>query len=116
MLVYTVSPVHQSDVGQKFCCFSSPAEGDCESIARYGVRGSKTREFCSRHAPEGMVNMNDRLCIHGDCPKLPTYGQKGTKVRGRIVVEVAGRGRGVSPTNETVFCVWWLVVYPSSQQ
>ena len=48
-------------------------------IAAFGVTGTKTAEYCTQHAPNGMVNVKARMCRTEDCSKQPSFGVSGTK-------------------------------------
>ena len=44
------------------------------------VAGTKiTREYCTQHALEGMVNVHNRKCRTEGCGKRPSFGVAGTK-------------------------------------
>ena len=51
----------------------------CNKHPLFGVVGSKTAEFCSPHAKEGMMNVVHQRCDHPDCGKRPLYGVDGSK-------------------------------------
>ena len=56
------------------CRGQTCARAGCPRSPCYGVKGSRTREFCSSHAPAGMVNVCHKTCVHEGCSKRPTYG------------------------------------------
>ena len=43
--------------------------------------GSKTVEFCSQHAKDGMVDVKSKRCAHPSCTKHARYGVEGTNAR-----------------------------------
>ena len=43
------------------------------------MAGTKTAEYCTQHAPDGMVNVKDRKCIVEGCSKQPSFGVVGTR-------------------------------------
>ncbi|CAM9559092.1 unnamed protein product [Ectocarpus sp. 12 AP-2014] len=51
----------------------------CGKHSSYGVKGTKEREFCGRHAKMGMVDVRSKRCGHPGCEKHPSYGAEGTK-------------------------------------
>ncbi|CAN0446120.1 unnamed protein product, partial [Pylaiella littoralis] len=51
----------------------------CTKQPRYGVAGTKTAEFCSGHAKDGMVDVLSKRCAHLGCTKRPSYGVAGTQ-------------------------------------
>lgn len=51
----------------------------CRKQPCMGVAGSKKREFCVKHAPEGMVSLRFKQCKYSGCPKQPTRGLPGSK-------------------------------------
>ncbi|CAM9451095.1 unnamed protein product, partial [Ectocarpus sp. 8 AP-2014] len=51
----------------------------CFTGARFGVAGSKKGEFCSKHAPSGMVNFAVRSCATEGCFMEATHGAAGSK-------------------------------------
>ncbi|CAN0057130.1 unnamed protein product, partial [Pylaiella littoralis] len=55
------------------------AHRGCTKEPRFGVAGTKTAEFCSGHAKDGMVNVCHKKCTHRGCPKQPKFGVAGTK-------------------------------------
>ncbi|CAN0378521.1 unnamed protein product, partial [Ectocarpus fasciculatus] len=57
------------------------AEDNCETRATFGEPGSGRRQFCSKHAPKGMVNLERKKCSVDDCPMPPTYWHEGNRKR-----------------------------------
>ncbi|CAN0506083.1 unnamed protein product [Ectocarpus sp. 12 AP-2014] len=51
----------------------------CTKRPTYGVAGSKKREFCSQHARDGMVNVNNKRCIQPNCTTIPSFAAVGSK-------------------------------------
>lgn len=51
----------------------------CSTRAHYGVAGSKKREFCSKHALEGMVSLSHRKCASDGCCTTASFGVPGSK-------------------------------------
>ena len=52
----------------------------CRKQPSFGVAGTKTREYCAQHAPDGMVNVSSiRKCRTEGCGKYPSFGAAGTK-------------------------------------
>ncbi|CAN0479816.1 unnamed protein product, partial [Ectocarpus sp. 12 AP-2014] len=49
---------------------------NCLKQASYGIEGSRRRQFCSRHAVEGMVDVCSNRCRHEGCSKHPSFGVK----------------------------------------
>ena len=45
----------------------------------FGAVGTKTAEYCTQHAPDGMVDVNNRKCRTKGCSKQPSFGVAGTK-------------------------------------
>ncbi|CAN0472909.1 unnamed protein product, partial [Ascophyllum nodosum] len=50
----------------------------CGKYALFGVAGTKTAEFCSQHAPDGMEMQKEEMITEG-CDKQPSFGEAGTK-------------------------------------
>ena len=40
----------------------------------------KTAEYCTQHAPDGMVNVKKIICCSEDCDKSAAFGVEGTKI------------------------------------
>ncbi|CAM9633284.1 unnamed protein product [Hapterophycus canaliculatus] len=51
----------------------------CSKRPTYGVAGSTKREFCSQHAKEGMINVNNKRCIQANCTTIPSFAVAGSK-------------------------------------
>ncbi|CAM9114436.1 unnamed protein product, partial [Pylaiella littoralis] len=62
------------DVFSKQC-----TQRGCTTRPNYGVMGTKTAEFCSGHAKDGMVDVFSKQRTHHGCTKQPRYGVMGTK-------------------------------------
>jgi hypothetical protein len=54
---------------------------DCYTIPNYGELNTKTRLYCSDHAPEGYINVVSKKCLAPGCHRLSSYGPSGTKTR-----------------------------------
>lgn len=53
----------------------------CSKQPRYGVSGTKKREYCAEHALEGMVDLLSSKCAGDGCSKGANYGVSGTRKR-----------------------------------
>ena len=53
----------------------------CGKQPSFGVAGTKTREYCAQHAPDGMVSSNIRMCRTEGCGKKSSFGVAGTTTR-----------------------------------
>ncbi|CAN0228026.1 unnamed protein product, partial [Ascophyllum nodosum] len=53
----------------------------CGKQPSFGVAGTKTKEYCSQHAPDGMVDIKSRKCRTKGCGKIPSFGVAGTKTK-----------------------------------
>ena len=62
------------------CSTKCRTEG-CGKVPSFGVAGTKTPEYCARHAPDGMVNVKRRKCRTEGCGKCASLGVAGTKTR-----------------------------------
>ncbi|CAN0383960.1 unnamed protein product [Ascophyllum nodosum] len=51
----------------------------CGKYALFAVAGTKTVEYCTQHAPDGMVNVRSRMCSTEGCGKRAYFGVAGTK-------------------------------------
>ncbi|CAN0451809.1 unnamed protein product [Ascophyllum nodosum] len=51
----------------------------CGTIAVFGVAGTRSAEYCSQHAPDGMIDVRNRNCTTEGCSKRPSFGVAGTK-------------------------------------
>ena len=51
----------------------------CGKGPSLGVAGTKTAEYCTEHAPLGVVNVNHRECRAESCGKRASFGVAGTK-------------------------------------
>lgn len=60
-------------------------------LPTYGNQTTKKREYCAKHALDGMVNVVNKLCENPACTKIPTYGVAGTKIT-RFCVQHAEAG------------------------
>ncbi|CBJ28698.1 EsV-1-7 [Ectocarpus siliculosus] len=58
---------------------SQCGHANCTKRPTYGVAGSKKREFCSQHARDGMVNVNNKRCIQPNCTTIPSFAAAGSK-------------------------------------
>ncbi|CAM9993932.1 unnamed protein product [Ectocarpus sp. 4 AP-2014] len=58
---------------------SQCGHANCTKRPTYGVAGSKKREFCSQHARDGMVNVNNKRCIQPNCTTIPSFAAVGSK-------------------------------------
>ena len=45
----------------------------------FEAAGTKKREYCAQHTPDGMVNVKSRKCKTHGCVKAPSFGLAGTK-------------------------------------
>ncbi|CAN0342976.1 unnamed protein product, partial [Hapterophycus canaliculatus] len=53
----------------------------CSTVPSFNHEGSKVGMYCSRHAEDGMVDVQNKRCAHpGGCEKQPTFNHKGSKV------------------------------------
>lgn len=57
------------------------AHPGCTKQPKYGVAGSKKREYCAPHAKGGMVDVYNKRCGFPGCTKGPSYGVAGSKKR-----------------------------------
>ncbi|CAN0455674.1 unnamed protein product [Ectocarpus sp. 12 AP-2014] len=53
----------------------------CEKTPSYGAPDSKKREYCARHAPDGMRIVCNKKCISPNCTKSARYGEDGSQSR-----------------------------------
>ncbi len=83
-------------------------------------KGSKDTRWCAKHAPNGCVNVRDKLCIYPDCTVQPSYGKPGSKAEycnthklpGYVNVKNATRCQGcdkhaffgITGTKKALFC------------
>ena len=44
------------------------------------MTGTKKAEYCSRHAPDGMINVHSRKCRTEGCAQIPSFGVDGTRM------------------------------------
>jgi len=85
--------LHLSQTGERrSSCFTIPrnmlaesrlvcGQAGCSKIPSFGVPGRK-REFCARHAKDGMVSLTARnKCGEKGCSTIPSFGEAGTKKR-----------------------------------
>ncbi|CAM9492038.1 unnamed protein product, partial [Ectocarpus fasciculatus] len=54
---------------------------NCLKQASYGIKGSRRRQFCSRHAADGMVDVCSKICRQEGCSKYPSFGIEGSRKR-----------------------------------
>ncbi|CAM9185563.1 unnamed protein product [Sphacelaria rigidula] len=53
-------------------------EENCGKYPSFGVEGTKTAIFCSKHAVDGMVDVKSKRCSQEGCRTYPAYGWKGS--------------------------------------
>ena len=70
------------------------------------MAGTKTGEYCTQHAPDGMVDVKSRNCRTRGCGGKPSFGVGKTRTaefcaqHARLKCDVEGRGEGeVDPHN-----------------
>lgn len=51
---------------------------DCIKYPSFGVEGTKTAIFCSKHAVVGMVDVKSKRCSREGCYTYPAYGWRGS--------------------------------------
>lgn len=51
---------------------------NCNTLANYGIIGTKTRMYCVSHKPSEYVYVAQDKCNIEQCQKLPSFGIKGT--------------------------------------
>ncbi|CAM9843387.1 unnamed protein product [Pylaiella littoralis] len=49
----------------------------CPTRPTYGAKGATAREYCSKHAEPGMVDVTTRRCKQEDCTKRASFGVEG---------------------------------------
>jgi hypothetical protein len=52
---------------------------NCSKRSTFGKLNSKISEYCSKHKPDGYVNVKDKQCLNANCSKQPHYGKTGSK-------------------------------------
>ena len=52
----------------------------CGKIPSFGVAGTKMAEYCTQHAPNGMVNVMKKMCRFQGCGKIRAFGVAGTQM------------------------------------
>ncbi|CAB1098788.1 unnamed protein product [Ectocarpus sp. CCAP 1310/34] len=50
----------------------------CSKHPSFGVKRSGRRQFCARHAADGMVDVSSKRCRQEGCSKYPSFGVKGS--------------------------------------
>ena len=50
----------------------------------FSVAGTSRREFCSRHATDGMVHLIKKKCAYQGCSTRASYGVMGTKTESSV--------------------------------
>lgn len=57
------------------------ARENCDTRATFGDPATGRREFCSKHAPAGMHNVERKKCARQGCPLPPAYGDPTNRKR-----------------------------------
>ena len=76
----------------------------CGKQSTYGVAGPKTGDYCTQHAPNGIVDVKSRKCKTRGCGRKPSFGVGNTRTtefcaqQASLKYDVGGyRGREVDP-------------------
>ncbi|CAM9758461.1 unnamed protein product, partial [Ascophyllum nodosum] len=74
----TVHSTHRTEwsTSKKRKCIT---EG-CGKEPSFGLVGTKTAEYCTQHAPDGMDNVTSRMCRTDGCGKYVLFAVAGTGV------------------------------------
>lgn len=84
-LTYSPSPLkpghHPAALLPPYCYLVTTIDGrgrcareNCDTRATFGDPATGRREFCSKHAPAGMHNVERKKCARQGCPLPPAYG------------------------------------------